>query len=192
MTDDKLTGQDHHPEQPLITAANGIRQFAGSVVAVLVFVVNPAGQILLLAHPRRTNAWEVINGALEREETILAGALRELREEAGASIRVRPLGTVHAFTHSYDARIQHMISICYMMAYEGGAIEPGDDMAGSEYRWWSPDEFVAAEARLLVPTNQTWLLQRAVELYRLWHGQTPELQEPLDPLARPKAAEFEA
>ena len=178
------------PEQPLITATNG-RQFACSVAAVLVFVVDEAGQVLLLVHPRRPNAWEVINGALEREETILAGALRELREEIGPDVSVRPLGVLHAFTHSYDARVQYMLTICYLVAYEGGAIEPGDDMKGSEYRWWSPDDFIAAQARLLVPTNQSWLLRRAVELYHLWRDQTPELQPPLDPRARPKAAEFE-
>ncbi len=183
---------DNHPEQPMITAANGIRRFACSTAAVLVFVVNEAEQILLLEHPRRHGAWEVVNGALEREETILAGVLRELHEEIGPSVQVRPLGTVHAYTYAYDARIQYMITICYLVAYEGGAIEPGDDMAGSAYRWWDPDELDAAGVRLLVPTDQPWLLRRAIELYRLWRGEAPVLQPALDPRARPKNVEYGA
>jgi ADP-ribose pyrophosphatase YjhB (NUDIX family) len=191
MADASLTTHDSHAEQPLISTANGTRQFACSAVAVAVFVVNQDGQILLLAHPRRQGAWEVVNGMLERNETILGGVLRELYEEIGAAVRVRPLGTVHTFTDAYDERVQHMVTICYLVAYEGGEIDPGDDMAGSEYRWWAPDEFVADQARLLIPTNQTWLLRRAAELYCLWHDQAPELQPPLDPRARPKSAEFD-
>ena len=174
-------------EQPMITAANGIRQFACSSAAVLVFVVNEADEVLLLTHPHWPELWEVVNGALERDETILAGALRELHEEIGAAVQVRPLGTVHAYTHAYDERIQHMITICYLMAYEAGAIEPGDDMAGSAYRWWSLADLDAARPRLLVPMDQPWLLRRAVVLYQLWRDETPELQPPLDRRARPKA-----
>ena len=35
-------------------------------------------------------------GALEAQETILEGTLRETREEVGQGVKIRPLGTVHA------------------------------------------------------------------------------------------------
>lgn len=98
---------------------------------VLAFIVNEAEEILLLAHPERKGAWEVVNGLLESGETILAGALREIREEAGPGLRVRPLGTVHAYTFHYDENVPYMVGLCYLMAYGGGNVEPGDDMYGS-------------------------------------------------------------
>lgn len=47
-------------------------------------------------------------------------ALREVREEAGPDLRVRPLGVVHASTFAYDDRVRRMISVVYLMAHEGG------------------------------------------------------------------------
>jgi 8-oxo-dGTP diphosphatase len=168
--------------QPYILAADGKRRFACSPVGILVFVVNEREEILLLAHPKRAGGWEVINGALEAGETILEGALRETREEAGKEIRVRPLGTVHASSFHYDKNVRYMLSLGYLMAYEGGAVEPGDDMVGSVYRWWSIEELENEDMHLIVPEGQKWLMERAVELYRLWQERDVELQpEPLHP-----------
>lgn len=116
-------------QQPFIEDSRG-RRFALSAAAVLAFIVNNQRQFLMLKHPVR-DGWEVINGALDAGETILEGLHREIREEAGAQIQVRPLGTVHAYTFRYDSIVQHMLSIAYLLAYEGGTIQPGDDMAGS-------------------------------------------------------------
>jgi ADP-ribose pyrophosphatase YjhB (NUDIX family) len=168
--------------QPRITAANGRRQFACSAAGVLAFIVDDQERILLLSHPRRAGMWEVVNGALEAEETVLVGVLREVREEVGPTARVRPLGTVHTWTFRYDDTVQYMISIGYLLAYEGGAIEPGDDMLGSQYRWWRLEEVAAAHVQLIVPRDQKWLLGRAIELYRLWKDQQAVL-EPAPDLA---------
>ena len=146
---------------------------ACSPAAVVVFLVDENERILLLDNVRRGKGWEVVSGALEAEETVLDAALRELHEELGSDVRVRPLGTVHASTWHYDDNAQYMISICYLMAYDGGPIVPGDDMAGSEYRWWTLAEL--EKASVAIP-RERWLLERAVELYRLWNGQTVELQ----------------
>jgi hypothetical protein len=56
----------------------------------------------------------------------------------------------------------------YLLAYEGGDIKPGDDMAGSEYRWWSLEELASPEVKLLIPPGEKWLVERAVDLYRMW------------------------
>ncbi len=162
-------------QQPVIVAADGRRQFACSAAAVVAFVINQQEQILLLSNPRRPNQWEVINGALDREESILDAVLREIREEAGSELKVRPLGTVHSFTVRYDDNVQYMLSICYLLAYEDGAVIPGDDMAGSQYRWCSLTDIASLD--IIVPRPK-WLFQRAVELYRLWKDQSPVGLEP--------------
>jgi ADP-ribose pyrophosphatase YjhB (NUDIX family) len=145
----------------------------------LVFIVNEQEEILLLAHPKRGGSWEVVNGALEAGETVVEGALRETREEAGAEVQVRPLGTVHVSTFHYNESVRYMLSVGYLMAYEGGRVQPGDDMAGSRHRWWGLDDLIDEQAKVLVPPNGEWLIARAVKLYRMWRGRERELQPEL-------------
>jgi ADP-ribose pyrophosphatase YjhB (NUDIX family) len=168
-----------------ITSVKG-RDFACAPVALVAYLVNEREEILLLAHPRRGGAWEPVSGGLEEGETILDGVLREIGEELGAAVRARPLGSIHISTFRYDANITHMVAASYLLAYEGGAITPGDDMAGSAVRWWSLAELQANEASILVPPpEQQWLFGRAIELYRLWRESRVALQPPLrDPLPR--------
>lgn len=155
-------------QQPYVTTVDGKRRFACSPVAVLVFIVNEREEVLLLAHPKRKGGWEVVNGALEAGETVLEAALRETREEVGPDIQIHPLGTVHVSTFHYDQKVQYMLSVGYLMAYESGEVQPGDDMEGSEYRWWSLEELTGEELRLIIPPGGKWLIGRAVDLYRLW------------------------
>lgn len=167
--------------QPRITSADQTHHFACYPAAVLAFIVNAEEQFLLMAHPKRGGAWELVNGGLEAEETVLAGVLREAYEEAGAELNLRPLGTLHLETFTYDAEIPFMFSISYLLAYEGGEIRPGDDMAGSNYRWFTLAELESEEITVVVPPSK-WLFRRALELYRLWHNQKhPFLQPPLKP-----------
>lgn len=151
-----------------IKTAEGKRQFARFPAAVLGIIVNEKEEILLLAHPDMPGDWQVVNGALEAGETPLEGTLRETYEEVGSRIRVRPLGTVHVSAFHYDEQVQYMLSIAYLLAYEGGEVQPGDDMAGSQYRWCSLEQINSGEVELIVPPGETWLLARAVDLYRLW------------------------
>ena len=52
------------------------------------------------------------------------------------------------------------------MAYEGGQVQPGDDMLGSRFRWWSLEELADEDVEIHVPSEK-WIIERAVELYRL-------------------------
>ena len=154
-------------QQPAVTDSEG-RRFACFPVAVLVFIVDEAERILFLSHPEQRDAWQIVKGALEAGETILEGALRETREEVGPDVQVRPLGTVHASTaQDSDARA---IGLFYLMAYEGGQIQPGDDMRGSQFRWWNLKELETESVEIVVPSEK-WIVERAVELYRLWKEQ---------------------
>lgn len=156
------------PPQPHISTIDGKRQFACSPVAVLGIIVNKREEVLLMAHPKQPGKWQVVNGAMEAGETILEAVLRETYEEAGSSIRVRPLGTVHVSTFHYDERVRYMLSVAYLLAYESGDIQPGDDMEGSRYRWWSLDEIASKDVVLIIPPGEKWLISRAIDLYRLW------------------------
>ena len=165
-------------EQPLVTNAEGTRSFACSAVALQSIVVSADEKILLLSSPKRNpgGAWQVVSGALEAEETILEGVMRETYEELGGDLRVRPLGAVHVQTFHYDEKVQYMIAVYYLLAYEGGEVHPGDDMQGSQFRWWSIPELDDEAVKIVVPPNQKWIFKRAVELYRIWKDQTIELQ----------------
>lgn len=162
--------------QPVIVSQKG-RPFAASAIALQAIIVNEQEQILLLNSPARSQGWQVISGGLEAGETILDGIQREVAEEAGPDVRVRPLGTVHAQTFHYDENVRYMVGIYYLMAYEGGTIVPGDDMAGSACRWWSLDELDDASLHRH-PTFIPWMLRRAIDLYRLWKD---DPERPLQP-----------
>lgn len=166
-------------QQPCITTADGRRRFSCSPVAILVFIVNEQEEVLLLSHPKRGGSWEVVNGALEARETVIEGALRETQEEAGKGVRVRPLGTVHISTFHYEENVQYMLSVGFLMAYEGGKIQPGDDMVGSRYKWWGLDDLADEKVKLLIPPDGKWQIERAIELYRMWVGREMELQPDL-------------
>lgn len=165
-------------QQPVIQSENAERRLVCSPAAVVVFIINEQEEVLLSVHARR-GRWEVVSGALEGEETLLDGALREVREELGPEVQVRPLGVIHASTWRYDDNAQYMISVCFLMAYEGGEIRLGDDMGGGEHRWWSSNELLHPDLHVGIP-RERWLFQRAIELHRLWKNQQVELQPPLD------------
>jgi 8-oxo-dGTP pyrophosphatase MutT (NUDIX family) len=145
--------------------------FASFPAAVVVPIVNRSEQLLLLENPRRRGWWEPVNGAVDHDETLLEAALREVREEAGPDLRVRPLGVVHAATFAYDAEVQRMISVVYLMGYEGGEVRPGDDMQESRVRWATLAGIEADGLALVPPYDQVWLRRRTLELFRLWAPQ---------------------
>ncbi|MCB8943293.1 MAG: NUDIX hydrolase [Ardenticatenaceae bacterium] len=166
-------------DQPIVyTGPPRHRPFATSPIAIQAIVINNEEKFVLLNSLRRKQGWQVVSGGLEAGETILAGVLREVGEELGEGVRVRPLGIIHAETFHYDEQVRFMVSLYYLMVYEGGEIVPGDDMAGSEVRWWSLDE-LQEEGLRFHPSVKPWLMERAVGLYRLWRD---EGERPLQPL----------
>lgn len=175
--------------QPIIVDTRG-RRFSASAAGVLAFVIDRDERFLLLSSPKRPNRWEVVNGALDGGETILDAVLREVREEAGGDLSVRPLGAVHAYTYRYDDIVQHMISIAYLLACgEGGEVRPGDDMAGSAFGWFSLEQIERGEIDVIVPQKAAWMFRRALDLYRMLNDQpSVELQPLFDSSTRNKYA----
>jgi len=164
---------------PTISSLGG-RLFATHPAAVVVAVVNAREELLLLESPRRPGWWEPVNGAVEAGETLLEAALREVQEEAGPDLRVRPLAVVHASTFAYDALVTHMISVTFLMGHEAGEAVPGDDMRGSRVRWATIHEIESDQLRLVPPLDQPWLRQRTIDLYRISQpAPDVSLQKPL-------------
>lgn len=158
-----------------INAENG-RVFATFPGAVIVFVVDDRERLLVFSSPRRPGWWEVINGAMEDGEAVLDAAMRELGEEGGAQLRARPLGVFHVESFDYDPTVRRMLSICYLMQYIGGPVEPGDDMEGSHVAWWTPGDVSAHLERCIPPLDHAFLAPRALECFRLWRDRDEVLQ----------------
>ena len=142
----------------------------------MALIVDERDRFLMLSHPDRAGSWEVIAGALEHGESLIDAVLREVREEAGAALRVEPLGGVHAYTVPFDEVVTHLTSSCFLLRFVGGAVVPGDDMAGSGVEWMTAAEL--STGGVVAPGNVPWIFERALELDRLWVGDPPELQPP--------------
>ncbi|MFT5115886.1 MAG: 8-oxo-dGTP pyrophosphatase MutT (NUDIX family) [Parasphingorhabdus sp.] len=156
-----------------ITAQNG-RQFSCFPAAILVIVVNDLNEVLLFS--KKPSEWIVVSGAIEEGETILESAIRELKEEAGEGLRVLPVGVVHAHTFQYDEIAKNMISIHYVVRYQGGEISPGDDMAGAIYAWWSLLKIQTSIHEIVIPKNQYWIFERAINLISNFEDQEASLE----------------
>lgn len=165
---------DHHT---IITAASG-RQFAASACGLIAFIMRDDERFLMLAHPQRPGQWEPPNGAYDGDETLLDGVMREIAEEAGPDVQVRPLGVVHAYNFRYDDILRHMISIIFLFEYDGGPVQPGDDMTGSNVLWMSVEQAESDAFNIIVPSKQRWLFRRARDLYRLWKNQPDQQLQP--------------
>ena len=142
------------------------RKFACLPVALLGYVINEKKEFLFLRR-KGENSWEILSGALEAGENTLDGILRELKEELGDEIMIKPLGVLHAFTFTFDDKVKEMISLGFLIQYFGGEIRPGDDMLGAEYKWMSLEE-ISLEKNISVPRDRVAQFERATELFNLW------------------------
>lgn len=165
-------------QRPIVTAQHNQRRLACVPTALLAFIVNDDERILMLSHPNSGDRWEVINGALEHDETLLEGLRREIREETGGRTQVRPLSALHTFSFPYAEGLPYMTCVCYLFAYEGGDIVPGDDMTGSRVRWIDVEEIASGDVTVIVPRFVPWVFARAVDLYRLLKDHPPVVHQP--------------
>ena len=66
--------------------------------------------------------WQVVSGAIEEGESPVEALLREVAEEAGPEVSIRPVGSVHTWLHHFDAAVPAMLSIAYVATYLGGEV----------------------------------------------------------------------
>lgn len=160
-----------------IIAASG-REFEAHAAGLIALIIDPQERFLLLSHPRCPGKWEPVNGAYDANETVLDGLLREIREEAGAQIRVRPLTAVHSYSFRYDDQVPQMISLIFLFEYAGGEVIAADDMQGSEVRWLTIDEITSGAYEVIIPSQQLWVYERALKLYRLLKDEPAVILQP--------------
>ena len=148
-----------------ITSLSG-REFACFPVALVAYVINENKEFLFLSREGE-DSWEIPSGAMEAGENTVDGILRELNEELGDAIRIKPMGVVYAHTFPFDEKVKEMISIGFLLQYLGGEINPSDDMKGAAYKWMNLEE-ISLEKNISVPRNKGILFDRATELFNLW------------------------
>ena len=156
-------------------AADGQREFACFPAAILAFIVDDDDRVLLLSSPFRRGGWQVVGGAIEEGESPVAALLREVAEEAGPAVSIRPVGLVHTHLHRFDAAVPAMLSIAYVATYLGGEVLPGSDMATSNVRWATVGEIERGDVSLTVP-SQPWLFQRAIAVHALLKDDKVDLE----------------
>ncbi len=128
------------------------RRFDCAPFAVYVVLFDHADRVLLLRAPGN-EAFEVISGAVEAGENLVDAAKRELREEAG-NLEVSEPVCFAADKVTYDSLLPSLISVGFACRYRSGDLVPGDDMAGSEFRWCAADE--AASTPVFIPSITDW------------------------------------
>ncbi|WP_283139575.1 NUDIX hydrolase [Rhizohabitans arisaemae] len=108
-------------------------------VSVAGVVVDDEGRALLIQ--RRDNGrWEAPGGVLERDEDVITGLVREVREETG--LEVEPL----ALTGVYKNMTRAIIALVFRCKVIGGRLTETDE--ARSFRWVTADEVrsLASEA----------------------------------------------
>jgi ADP-ribose pyrophosphatase YjhB (NUDIX family) len=158
------------PKHPMIKTASG-RQLACYPTSVFGFVVDNFDRLLLFRQPGLTG-WEVISGPMEAGETVPEAMIREIGEEAGPRCVTVYLGVIDTFTFVFDANLPPLVSVCCLMRYRGGEIEPGHDAKDADFQWWDLSRI--DDIDLLVPKGRWDLLTKAVDLSRYLRDARPD------------------
>lgn len=130
-----------------MSSASAVQSLVSELPVPSVGVVCLRGdQVLLIKRgtPPRLGQWSLPGGRLERGETTVAGALRELTEETG--VQARMLGLVDVVDGLFTSRetgatTRHYVMIDYAARWIAGEPVAGDDAA--EARFVSLDEALA-------------------------------------------------
>ncbi len=89
----------------------------------MISIRNGAPHVALIATRGRTR-WGLPKGAVGRDETSEAAALREVREETGIEARIlKPLDTIEYFFRAGGTLIHKRVDF-YLMEYVAGELEP--------------------------------------------------------------------
>ena len=128
-----------------------IRSRIGSDLLLLpgVTAVIRDGERFLLARHRHSGAWSLIGGGVEPGEEPSEALLREVREETGASVRVRGIVGVYGgepmmVTYPNGDRVGY-VTTAYDCELLGDAVADGEELL--ELRWFERQEITALDRR---------------------------------------------
>lgn len=113
------------------------RQDAGSAGASEIEI------LLLRRSPGRVlpGLWQCVSGSLESDETPVAGALRELREETGFGAReIAGFFDLDQVNQFHEPSVEAIVTSAVFAARVGAEAEPVLSHEHDAMRWVSPDE----------------------------------------------------
>lgn len=96
--------------------------------------------LVLRGKPPAENLWSIPGGSVELGETLQEATEREIREEAGITIRARePVYTFDVLERDSKGNVRfHYVIVDLAADYISGELRPGDDAV--DVRWFSADE----------------------------------------------------
>ncbi|NUU22702.1 MAG: NUDIX domain-containing protein [Streptomycetaceae bacterium] len=100
------------------------------VVAASVAIADRDGRILLLRRADSGN-WSLPGGGIEFGESLVACAVREVREETGLDVEITGLVGIysdprHIIAYS-DGEVRQQFTVCYTAKNLGGELTPSDE-----------------------------------------------------------------
>ncbi len=109
----------------------------------------PLKEFLIVRKPRKDHAWQFPQGGIDKEETLIVAAKRELKEECGEDMNVRFLDNEPVGVYKYlfpknfkrhDSEITGARVSFFRAEYLGGKVEiDGKEIV--EYKWIKEEEF---------------------------------------------------
>jgi len=126
-------------------------------------VVRDGGLLLLKrAIEPFLGSWDIPGGFLEQDEHPEAGAIREVREETGLTVRLNDLFGFYVDRYGEGKRGKYCLNIYFVAEVVGGQERPDGEVA--ELAWFAPDEFpqqIAFEhARQVLDDWASWMREQ--------------------------------
>lgn len=106
------------------------RQMRGMTLGTRTAVFDAAGHVLLVRHTYAPG-WLLPGGGVERGETIVQSAIRELREEAGVIAEVEPL--LHGICLNDEAFPGDHVAVLSLRQFTRQEFRPNSEISAAEF-----------------------------------------------------------